>query len=278
MIKKIVLGVGALVLLPTFIFGTSAFSYLTTARDNVREAVKREIKPEFEVQRVKGLVDNLVPDIRDCMHVIAEQQVDIEHLQNEIVRREDALVDQEKVILSMTKDLDSGDQEIRYVNRTYTQDEVERDLSMRFEKFKVATDALKRDRKILKAREKTLAANQDKLNNMITEKQDLEMQIVELEARLKSIQAQETISELNFDDSQLAQAKAAIRDLNKTLDVKERMLDAEGRFVNLIPTEDVRRVPEDLTAQIHDYLNRPEESDSQELPVNTPLVLRAANE
>lgn len=278
MIKKLMIGAGLLVALPMFVFGRSAVSYLTTARDNVREAVKREVSPEFEIQRVKGLVDNLVPDIRECMHVIAEQQVDIEHLQDEIVRREDALGDQEKILLSMAKDLEGGDQEIRYVNRTYTSDEVKRDLSVRFDKFKVAKEALERDRKILRAREKTLAANQEKLDNMISAKQDLEVQIAELEARLKSIQAQETISELNFDDSQLAQAKSAIRDLNKSLDVKERMLDVEGRFTNLIPTEDVRKVPEDLTAQIHEYLDRSEDSEPEEFPVDTPLVLRAANE
>jgi hypothetical protein len=253
-------------------------SYLTTARDSVREAVKREVKPEWEVKRVKGLVDNLVPDIQKCMRVIAEQQVDIEHLQGEIVRREDALADQEKILLSMTKDLESGDEEIQYVNRTYTSEEVRRDLSHRFDKFKVAKDALERDRKILKAREKALAANQEKLENMISKKQDLEVQIAELEARLKSIEAQETISELNFDDSQLAQAKSAIRDLNKSLDVKERMLDVEGRFANLIPTEDVRKVPEDLTAQIQEYLNRSDESEPEELPVSAPLVLRAESE
>lgn len=278
MIKKLVLGVGALVVLPTLFFGRDAVSYFRTAKDNVRAAVKAEVPPEFEVQRVKGLVDNLVPDIRDCMHVIAEQQVDIEHLQDEIVRREDALGDQEKILLSMTKDLESGDSEIRYVNRTYTSDEVSRDLAIRFDKFKVAKDALDRDQKILKAREKALAANQEKLDNMISAKQQLEVQIAELEARLKSIQAAETVSELNIDDSQLAQAKSAIRDLNKSLDVRERMLEVEGRFTNLIPTEDVRKVPEDLTAQIHEYLNRSDNAETEEAPVSTPLVLRASNE
>ena len=70
-----------------------------------------------------------------------------------------------------------------------------------------------------------------------------------------------------------------LTDLNKSLDVKERMLEVEGRFTNLIPTEDVRKVPEDLTAQIHDYLNRPDENDLEEHSIGeTPLVLRAASE
>lgn len=278
MIKKILMGVGALVILPALFFGKDASSYFRTAKDNMRDAVKQEIPAEFEVTRVKGMVENLVPDIRQCMHVIAEQQVDIEHLQADIVRREDAVADQEKILLSMTKDLDGGQQEIQYASRTYTSDEVKRDLSVRFEKFKVAKDALQRDRKILKAREKALIANQQKLNNMLSAKQDLEVQIVQLEARLKSIQAAETVSELNFDDSQLAQAKSAIRELNKSLDVKERMLDVEGRFTNLIPTEDVRSVPEDLTSQIQNYLEDSSDEQPEELPAENPLALRAIGE
>lgn len=279
MVKKLLMGVGALALLPILFFGKDASSYFRTAKNNVRDAVKQEIPPEFEVSRVKGMVENLVPDIQQCMHVIAEQQVDIEHLQADIVRREDTLADQEKVLLSMSKDLENAQsQDIQYASRTYTSDEVARDLSHRFEKFKVAKEALERDRKILRAREKGLVANQKKLDNMLSAKQDLELQIVQLEARLKSIQAEEAVSELNFDDSQLAKAKAAIRELNKSLDVKERMLDVEGRFVGMIPTEDVRSVPEDLTVQIQDYLSRPTDEQPEGLPAETPLALRAIGE
>ncbi|MDC0262083.1 hypothetical protein OAK47_02555 [Planctomycetaceae bacterium] len=278
MIKKVLMGVGALAVLPALFFGRDASSYFHTAKNNMRDAVKQEIPAEFEVERVRDMVANLVPDIRQCMHVIAGQQVDMEHLQSDIVRREDTVADQEKILLSMTKDLDGGHQEIQYASRTYTSDEVKRDLAVRFDKFKVAKEALQRDRKILKAREKALVANQQKLDNMLSAKQDLEVQIAQLDARLKSIQAAETVSELNFDDSQLAQAKSAIRELNKSLDVKERMLEVEGRFTNLIPTEDVRTVPEDLTSQIQDYLNDSADDQREVLPLETPLALRAIGE
>jgi peptidoglycan hydrolase CwlO-like protein len=184
MIKKVLMGVGALVVLPALFFGRDASSYFHTAKNNMRDAVKQEIPAEFEVERVRDMVENLVPDIRQCMHVIAEQQVDMEHLQSDIVRREDTIADQEKILLSMTKDLDGGHQEIQYASRTYTSDEVKRDLAVRFDKFKVAKEALQRDRKILKAREKALVANQQKLDNMLSAKQDLEVQIAQLDARL----------------------------------------------------------------------------------------------
>ena len=73
MIKKILMGVGALVILPALFFGKDASSYFRTAKNNMRDAVKQEIPAEFEVDRVKDMVENLVPDIQKCMHVIAER-------------------------------------------------------------------------------------------------------------------------------------------------------------------------------------------------------------
>ncbi|HUG18838.1 MAG TPA: hypothetical protein VMM56_07650 [Planctomycetaceae bacterium] len=277
MIKKALLGVGLALLIPILIFGRDAGSYVKTAGESVRKAVKNEVPPEFEVQRIKDMVDHLAPEIRQCMHVIAEQQVDIEHLNEQIVARADGLADQEKILLSMTHDVDSGVKNITYANHSYTNEEVQRDLAYRFEKFKVAKEALERDRKILKARDKALKSNQKKLDEMLTQKQDLEVKVAELDARLQSIQAQSTISELNFDDSKLAQTKQAIRDLNKTLDVRERMLDVESKFVDLIPTEDVRPVPENLSAEIRGYLGREATADSG-TEADKSVVLRSIDE
>jgi predicted nucleic acid-binding Zn-ribbon protein len=262
MIKKALFGVGLALLIPILIFGRDAGSYVKTAGESVRKAVKNEVPPEFEVQRIKEIVDQLAPEIRQCMHVIAEQQVDVEHLNTQIADRERNLADQEKILLSMTNDVESGRNDIRYASHTYTNEEVQRDLAIRFEKFKVAREALERDRKILKARDKALQANHKKLDEMISQKQELEVKVAELESRLQSIRAASTVSELAFDDSKLSQAKQAIRDLNKSLDVRERMLDVESKFVDLIPTEDVRPLPENLSAQVRNYLGRETAAES----------------
>lgn len=257
MIKKILMVTGAVVLIPAFIFGRDAWSYVRTAGQSVRNAVKSEVPPEFEIKRIKELVDNLIPDIRRCMHVIAEQQVDIENLRDDLDRRQAELAKQEELLLGMTDDLESGQSTFKYASHVYTAEEVRLDLASRFAKFKVSREAADRDRQILKARETALTANQKKLEGMLDSKQTLEVEIAQLEARVKSIQAAESVSELSFDDSQLAQAKQAIRDLNRQMDVRERMMDVEGRFTDLIPLEDLRKVPADLSQQVRSYLNAP---------------------
>ena len=61
---------------------------------------------------------------------------------------------------------------------------------------------------------------------------------------------------MTLDDSQLARARKLIGDLNKQLDVAQKMLDADGKFTGLIPVDTAAQVPEDLSNQIDDYFGK----------------------
>lgn len=244
-----------------FVFGKDMFTYVRTWGSNVREAVKAEVPIEFEVDRAKNMVETIVPDIRDCMHKIAEQQVDIEHRTREINQRGDEMATQKQAILTLRADLSSGNGPFKYASRTYTADQVKSDLAVRFNRFKAAEESLSQDRQILAAREKTLKANEEKLDTLLASKKQLEVQIEQLEARVKTVQAAQAASELEFDDSRLARAKKLIGDLNKQLDVRVKMLDAEGKFTELIPVEESKKPNVDnVTEQIDSYFGPEKES------------------
>ncbi|MBM4076613.1 MAG: hypothetical protein FJ267_13365, partial [Planctomycetes bacterium] len=131
MLKKILLGSAAVVALATFMFGREAVSYVRAGINNVRGVVKSEIPLEFEIERAKTLVDQLVPDIRNCMHVIAEQQVDIEHLNDAIAKKESGLQKQKGSILAMRADLGTGKNTFVYASRTFSSNDVKQDLANR---------------------------------------------------------------------------------------------------------------------------------------------------
>ena len=61
MIKKLIVATGAAALLSTFVFGRDVVSYAKTFGSNVREAVKSEIDLEFEVDRARQMVEELMP-------------------------------------------------------------------------------------------------------------------------------------------------------------------------------------------------------------------------
>lgn len=238
MLKKFVVSSVATVLLAGFVFGKDMFSYVTTACTNVREAVKSEITPEFEIDRIRNEIDRLMPEIREHMTVVAEQSVDVKDLERTIVDREQKLDRQKEAILSLRSDLAGERDRFEYRHVTYTRGEVEADLASRFESFQVGEDALQRDRRILEAQRQTLRANQKKLDSMLGRKQDLSVQVASLEARLKTIQATEAVNSIELDETRLTHVEKMIKDLNRTLDVRESLLETQSNVLGRIPVEE----------------------------------------
>lgn len=251
MLKKIVAGSLVAALAAGFIFGRDMFSYARTFGSNVRHAVRSEITPEFEIDRIRTEVDQLMPEIRRHMTVVAEQSVDVKDQERAIAAKESNLSKQKDEILALRADLDSGRDRFVYSKVSYSRGEVQNDLAERFESFRNTEDAVNRDRKILVAVKETLRANQKKLNVMLERKQDLIVQVSQLEARLKQIQATEAINSIEVDDSQLSHVEQMIKNMNHALDVRESLLDTQGHALGRIPvTEEVCDDNGDVVSEI----------------------------
>lgn len=273
MIKKIVvlsvvlLGVGAVLS-----YAGGPFKYARTWVSSKMKSAEEQVPLDLKIQHAKDEVEKLAPDVRKCMQVIAEQQVEVERLARQNARREQELVRQETAIHKLRNDLKLGNETYVYSGHAYSANEVRSDLKLRFERYKAARESLQRDHQILAARKKSLAANEKRLDEMLAAKKQLEVQIEQLEARWKTLQAAQTTSELEFDDSQLSRTKALIRKLDKELDVRDKMLAADGKLAGLIPveTKPVEIETEDVTREIDSYFNKGETTNKQVVSAPKP--------
>lgn len=271
MIKKFVVGSLAATMLAGFVFGTDLFSYANTACDNVREAVKSEITPEFELDRIRNEIDELMPEIRQHMTVVAEQSVDVKDLDRAIAEKDSKLAKQKDAILALRSDLGAGRDKFTYRHVSYTRGEVEADLADRFEAFRAGEEAVARDRQILAAQKQTLRANQKKLDSMMGRKQGLSVQVSRLEARLKTIQATEAVNSIEVDDSKLSHVEEMISELNHALDVRESMLETEGTVLGRIPVEEDAEIETDVVSEIDQHFGLVADDAVAEVASNTSL-------
>ncbi len=238
MLKKMIIGTGAAALLGTLVFGRDVVNYTQTAWSATREAVKREVPLEFQIERARTAVGQLTPAIQHTLKVIAEQQVDIEQMNKQIAQRNDDLTTAKDQMLTLKHDLESGKSTFHYASIDYSADEVKRDVRTRFERFKAAEAMLERDRRIQKSRSQALFAHEKQLDQMLSQKKELEAQVEQLEARLQTIRAQQSVSAPEIDESELSNVKRLIAEVNKQLDVQEKLLDSNGKFGSgLIPVE-----------------------------------------
>jgi hypothetical protein len=86
---------------------------------------------------------------------------------------------------------------------------------------------------------------------MLAAKRKLEVDVENLEARLKMVEVAQTTSNYNFDDSQLGRAKELIGDLRTRLNVAEKMVNVEGEFHDEIPLSSPTN--EDIVEQVTEY-------------------------
>lgn len=270
MVKSVVGGALALVVLASLAFGWDTWSYLRLGMSSLRAAAKAEVPIEVELARARQLVDELVPEVRRSLNVVAEQQVDLERLEKGIADKKGTLASQKEALLTLRKDLAENSGVHRYASHTYTRQQVEQDLARRFERFRSLEAASATDEQILAARQQTLRANEAKLAALLTARQELQLQLEQLQARLETQRAQEAATTIVLDDSRLNQTKQLISQLNRQLDVRQKVLNQADVLAGEIPVEGgTKAEPADLLGEIDRYFSQPA---SAEVSANSPEV------
>ncbi len=223
------LGAGALYLA----FGTSAPSYVRTAFHRVRDNAKSQVSPQFEIDRARDEIASLEPAIHGNIENLVRGQVEVEHLDREIVAIQANLGSEMKVMTALRSTLDSGNFKLAgNSNVTYTADEVKGEIKQRLDHYKEVKELLKAKQDTLKAKQKAVRAAEKQLAQMNVTKKALLTKLAGIEARLRMIETTKESNEFSFDDSALSRAKAAVSDLEKRLDVMARTAEYEGRFSN----------------------------------------------
>jgi len=250
-LQKLVMTFAAIAVIGGFFFGRDAFSYVATAAGWVKDSVRNSVPVEFEIERARKLVKDLVPDIRRNMHVIAQEEVEVERADKQIDELEEKLDREREEMLRLKSDLATDKTSFNYGSRPYTIDEVKTDLARRFERYKTHEATLASLRDIRAARGKSLDAARQKLDGMLASKRQLEVDVENLDARLKVVEVAQTTSSFSFDDSQLGRAKELIADVRSRLSVAERMVHVEGELQGEIPLDEP--TPANIAEQVSEY-------------------------
>lgn len=270
MIKRTIVVTAALVLAALFFFGHDAWSYVSTGAGMMKDTVKHSVPITFELDRARRMVKELLPDIRKNMHLIAQEEVEVERLDGQIAKTEAALTKDRSELMALKADATSGKSIFQYAGRSYSVEQVKSDLTNRFERYKTTDATLASLRDMHAARSRSLEAARQKLEAMLAAKRQLEVDVENLEARLKMVEVAQATSDVQFDDSQLSRVKELLTDLRTRLAVSERLVTAETRFNDHIPLE----APTDanIVDQITQYFAAPDAGPVKVAEVVPPVT------
>lgn len=252
MLKRVIwAGAGATALAMLLFGGREAVSYVRTSAGWVKESVKSNVPIEFEIERARRMVKDLVPDIRKNMQVIATEEVEVDQLAKKITVANERLGKERTELMTLKDDLAANKSVYRYAGRDYSADQVKIDMANRFERYKTNDATLGSLKEMHEARQRSLDAARQKLEGMLAARRQLEVDVEQLEARLKMVEAAQTTSEYAFDDTQLSRAKELVTHLRTRLEVAEKLVDAENQFRAEIPVSE--SAPENIAAEISEY-------------------------
>jgi chromosome segregation ATPase len=253
MLKKSLLVGGAVVLLLGLFFGRDACSYLTTSSRWVKDSVTNNVPVEFQINRARDMIKALDPEIRQNMHLIAKEEVEIDKLAKQVEGQEGALAKSREDILRLKTDLETGDSTFYYASHRYTADQVKSDLEGRFERYKVNEATFDKNQKILAIRQQKLDAARQRLEEMLSAKRELEVQVENLEAENEMLKVAKTASDFNFDDSRLARTKELIEDIRTRIEVDSKLLNEVQHVSGQIQLDE--ETPDDNSADITDRVS-----------------------
>ena len=159
----------------------------------------------------------------------------------------------EITILQTSLDGDKNKTHFIFCDRTYARSQVENDLSARFERYQIDQSQSEALIKMKSMREQSLQAAKSKLQEYLAQKQDLEVKLQQLDARLKMIELAKTTSEFNFNEDNLGQAKKLVSDLQGRLEVEERLVGNHGDLSNEVVLKNDTTKNKDISSRVTQY-------------------------
>jgi chromosome segregation ATPase len=255
MFKKLGIAVAAVAVSLVGLHLSGLTSYPATAWGKITKNMKSNVPIEFEIERLRHEVAKLVPDMKDHFNTIAQEMVAVENLQKDVATTRANLQKQKDNILTMTKDLESGAQYIKYDGTKYSAARIREKLARDFAAYQICESELKTKEQLLDARQRSLETAREQLAALKTQKQELEIQVAQLEAELKTVRLAQTRNKVHLDDSQLARCKQTLNEIRDRLRVEQHASMLEGQYTSdEIPVSKKEVTNEELIKQVRTHL------------------------
>lgn len=252
MLKKALFVVVGVAIVGGLMFGSSAIHMAQDLVSGARNLGDSMVSTDARISHVKKDIKALDTDIRNLHHEIAKEQVRCEDLKTEVSEKREALSSLTSHMQVLNNHLKKSPSQMYTAtnNRDYTPKQIKDELATNVKRYKTQSMMLTALEKQLDSRVAILDSANEQLEKTQRIKTELLSEVEALEAEHAMNEVAKITSEINLDNSRIANAKEAVKKLRTKIRV-------EGNLVNQmqspggIPTEPIET--EDLgniTAQV----------------------------
>jgi chromosome segregation ATPase len=240
------------------LFGTNLGSYLGTVATSLRDTVKDAIPVDLEIKRAEGLIRKIDPQIENCKKDVAQAEVELESLRGSVGDLEQVVGNEEKKLKSGAKLL-TGDDAAQYTlaSDTSTRRQFERELQRTMDAYRNNQAILKNKRALIERQTDAVSVAKQRLGAVRAEKDNLADQVRVLKTQQHWIETMAANQKrFDLDDSALSQAREALTQVQKRLDVAQKMLEND---MVAEPEDAVAKAepPRDVLKEIREHFGAP---------------------
>jgi peptidoglycan hydrolase CwlO-like protein len=253
MFKKLIIGTGTVVVLAVVFVGPAALTHVKQAFGWVRNEIKDAVPVEYQLEQAEATIDEIIPEIEACKRVVAQEQVEIKYLENDIAKLSTEQEKDTEILQAHNASLKSGQPVFYVAGRSYSRTSMERELRLALRKLQTNESLLESKRRLLEARQRSLEAAKQKLGAVCAEKDNLKIAVEQLRAQLRETQALEaTSSRFHLDDTRLAEVKDLLTRVRKRLDIAQQLIENDAGAAIDLP--EVSTEATSVTVEIDRYL------------------------
>lgn len=274
-LKRLTVGAIAIAVVGGVLYGNNLIPYAQTAFRNVQERAQDSVSVPFQIEAAKGELAKIGPEIKDMVHRIAKEQVQINRLKNELKAQDQRLEDSYDQMMTLRSHLKSKEKFYVATNgKAYNSSRVEEDLRHRFKIYQTAEKTKLKQAEVLSLREKALKSAVAKLDEAKSQQRELEVQIEHLIARNRMNEVIETASQINIDNSQLAKTREMLDNLDARISADAEVLSIAPNYYGQIPVDADSLVEDtDVLEDMDAYFNKKSEEGSVSVDSDEDLIV-----
>ncbi len=259
MIKPAALFAVGVVLVGFFLFGANFLSYVRTSGRVVQKAAQDSVSVEFELQRARDMVDDILPQLQANVRMIAEDEVEIATLEKDIEKGRIALDDRQRKLASLRKKMRVQQVSYEIGSRDISREHLTQQLSNEFDRYREAELIQGSKERLLETRKQSLANALQMHERAKHQKLQLEQKIESLVAQHRLVQSSSIGSQVDVDGGKLNRADQLLAQIQRRLDVSQRVLAHESDLQEI--QLDEGQVDEtELLSEFDDYFGGEEAS------------------
>ena len=246
------------------LFGSDLTSMLKTSANSIRQSARQSVPVEFELDRAKDQINDILPDLQSQVRMIAEEEVAISRLEKEVAQEQQRMQKLEQSLSVLRKKVRTNQVSWRVGEANLDRQQFTKHLQSRFSHLKQAKLSTDSKQRLLAKRREGLAAAVTLLEEMRLRQSELELKVESLAAQHRLIKASSIDSGELIDDSHLSQADQLLGEIENRIDVAERMMTYERGIMD-VPIEEDNDSAENVLAEIDQYFGPDQNALASEL-------------